>query len=67
MSRNSIVLPEKERTTISVDKFLMERMSTHVRMTGSNQSNFLTKAIINQMEREGDIAIRSEMEERLGD
>lgn len=63
MARNSIDPPVREKTTIMASKLLLDRMGVHVRKNGDNQSDFMTRAIINQMEREGDLTIRSEMEE----
>ena len=63
MSRKSIDSPPKDKTTIVTSKLLLERMGVHVKKNGDNQTDFITRAIINQMEREGDITIRSELEE----
>lgn len=63
MSRSVIEPPVKDKTTIVASKHLLDRMGVHVRKNGDNQTDFITRAIINQMEREGDITIRSEMEE----
>lgn len=63
MSRVVIDPPAKEKTTIMTSKLLMERLAVHVRMNGDNQSDFITRAIVNQLEKEGDLTIRSEMEE----
>lgn len=63
MSRSAIESPAKDKTTIVTSKLLLDRMGVHVKKNGDNQTDFLTRAIINQMEREGDITIRSEMEE----
>lgn len=63
MSRKAIDSPPKDKTTIVTSKLLLDRMGVHVKKNGDNQTDFITRAIINQMEREGDITIRSEMEE----
>lgn len=63
MARQMIDPPAREKTTIMTSKLLLDRMGVHVRKNGDNQSDFMTRAIINQMEREGDLTIRSEMEE----
>ena len=63
MSRQVIDPPAKEKTTIMTSKLLLERLSIHVRKNGDNQSDFITRAIVNQLEKEGDLTIRSEMEE----
>lgn len=63
MARSSIEPPVKDKTTIVTSKLLLDRMGVHVKKNGDNQTDFITRAIINQMEREGDLTIRSEMEE----
>lgn len=63
MSREVIDPPAREKTTIMTSKLLLDRLGVHVKKNGDNQSDFITRAIINQMEREGDLSIRSEMEE----
>ena len=63
MARQVIDPPAREKTTIMTSKLLLDRMGVHVRKNGDNQSDFMTRAIINQMEREGDLTIRSEVEE----
>lgn len=63
MSRSSIEPPVKDKTTIVTSKLLLDRMGVHVKKHGDNQTDFITRAIINQMEREGDLTIRSEVEE----
>ena len=63
MPRHSIEPPAKDKTTIVTSKLLLDRMGVHVKKSGDNQTDFITRAIINQMEREGDLTIRSEVEE----
>lgn len=63
MSRKVIEPPATDKTTIVTSKHLLDRMGVHVRKNNDTQTDFVTRAIINQMEREGDITIRSEMEE----
>jgi len=63
MARQVIDPPVREKTTIMTSKLLLDRLGVHVRKNNDNQSDFMTRAIINQMEREGDLTIRSEMEE----
>lgn len=55
--------PKKERTTVVTSKTLLDRVSVHVAKQGDNQTNFVTRALVNQLEREGDIEIRSMLEE----
>lgn len=63
MARNMIEPPAKDKTTIVTSRLLLERMGVHVKKNGDNQTDFITRAIVNQMEREGDLTIRSELEE----
>lgn len=63
MARN--LVPKKDKTTIVTDKRLLDRISVHVAKNGDNQTNFITRALINQLEREGDIEIREMLEEDL--
>ena len=67
MARSAIEPPAKDKTTIVTSKLLLERMGVHVKKNGDNQTDFITRAIINQMEREGDLTIRSEVEEENND
>ena len=69
MARNSIEAPQKERTTIMLSKTLADTLSIHVRKNGDNQTDFITRAIVNQLENEGDISIRHilEMEEEANE
>ena len=55
--------PKKERTTIVVSKTLLARMSIHIAKNSDNQTNFITRALVNQLEREGDIEIREILKE----
>lgn len=63
MSRKQLNTPAKERTTIVCSKQLLDKMSVHVKKCDGNQTDFITRAIINQMEREGDFEIRLLMRE----
>ena len=63
MARNVIDPPAMSRTSFETNDLLLERMGVHVKKNKDTQNNFLTRAIINQMEREGDFSIRHEMEE----
>lgn len=67
MARQVIDPPIKEKTTIMTSKLLLDRVAIHVRKNGDNQSDFITRAIVNQLEKEGDLTIRSEMEEERND
>ena len=63
MPRKSIEPPAKDKTTIVTSKLLLDRMGVHVKKNGDNQTDFITRAIVNQLEKEGDIEIRSKLEE----
>lgn len=63
MARNTIEPPVKDKTTIVTSKLLLDRLGIHVKKNGDNQTDFITRAIVNQMEKEGDLTIRSELEE----
>ena len=67
MARSVIEPPAKDKTTIVTSKLLLDRMGVHVKKNGDNQTDFITRAIVNQMEREGDLTIRSELEEENDD
>lgn len=63
----SIMPPAKERTTVVVSKTLMQRISNHVNKNGDNQTNFVSRALLNQLEREGDLEIRDILNEEEED
>ena len=42
-------------------------MSDHVRKNGETQQEFITRALVNQLEKEGDFEIRQIVEEEIGD
>lgn len=65
MARNSIEPMEMARTTVVLSKHLFNQMTIHNRINGENQTEFLTRAIINQMENDGNLEIRKEMEELI--
>ena len=58
MPRNAVEPPAKDKTTIVTSKLLLDRMSVHVKKSGDNQTDFITRAIVNQLEKQGDIEIR---------
>ena len=64
MSRE--IVPKKERTTIIISKKLLDRIGVHNAKKGESQTDFITRAIINQLENDGDLTIRKEMEEEYG-
>ena len=63
MSRSAIEPPAKDKTTIVTSKLLLDRVGLHVKKNGDNQTDFITRALLNQLEKEGDLTIRSEWEE----
>ena len=48
----------KTTITIMADEKLMERVQTHARKNGENLTEFYTRAIINQLEKDGDFEAR---------
>ena len=51
-------------TTIVVSKLLMNRVSNHVKDSeDDNMKKFITRALLNQLEKEGDFEIRFLLEE----
>ena len=52
-----------ERTTIMASSSLMERVAKHVKKTGENLTDFYNRAILNQLENDGDFEIRDILEE----
>ncbi len=67
MARDIIESPVKEKTTVVASKLLMDTISTHVRKNGDNLTSFFTRALVNQLEREGNFTIRAELEEEAND
>lgn len=63
MARSTLEPPAKDKTTIVTSKLLLDRVGLHVRKNGDNQTDFITRALLNQLEKEGDLTIRSELEE----
>ncbi len=61
--RSSIDVPVKDRTTFMASKTLLDRIGIHVKKCGDNQTDFFTRAVLNQLEREGDFEIRKMLEE----
>ena len=67
MSRETLDPVVKDRTTIMLDKKLSERVNSHIHKNCESLVSFLSRAIVNQLEREGDFTIRAEMEEQIND
>lgn len=67
MARSHIEAPPKEKTTIVASKLLLDRVATHARKNGESQTDFIVRALVNQLENDGDITIRSELEEEAND
>lgn len=54
----------KTTITIMADEKLMERVQTHARKNGENLTEFYTRAIINQLEKDGDFEARDLVKEK---
>lgn len=67
MARSALEPPAKDKTTIVTSKLLLDRVGLHVKKNGDNQTDFITRALLNQLEKEGDLTIRSEWEEENDD
>lgn len=50
------------RTTIMASEKLMNRVAEHTAKTGEKLGDFYNRAILNQLERDGDFEIRDEVE-----
>ena len=50
------------RTTIMASEALMNRVLTHTSKSGEKLTDFDNRAILNQLERDGDFEIRDEVE-----
>lgn len=53
------------RTTIMASEKLMNRVATHTAKTGEKLGDFYNRAILNQLENDGDFEIRDEVEEEM--
>ena len=53
------------RTTIMASEKLMSRVADHCAKTGEKLGDFYNRAILNQLENEGDFEIRDEVEEEM--
>ena len=53
------------RTTIMASEKLMNRVAEHTAKTGEKLGDFYNRAILNQLENDGDFSIRDEVEEEL--
>lgn len=51
------------RTTIVASEILMERVERHCKEKSITQTEFYNKAILNQLENEGDFEVRDLLEE----
>lgn len=54
-----------ERTTIMASPTLMKRVAEHTAKTGEKLVDFYNRAILNQLENDGDFEIRDEVEEEM--
>lgn len=59
MARKVIDPPLRERTTLVTYKVLLDKVALHTKHTGESLGDFFTKSLVNQLEKEGDIEIRS--------
>ena len=57
----------KTTITIMADEKLMERVQTHARKQGENLTELYTRAIINQLENDGDFEVRDMIKEEKED
>ena len=62
MSRSQIDPAPKDKTTIVTNKTLLDRVTLHCKQNEESQTDFITRALVNQLEREGDFSIRAELE-----
>ena len=53
------------RTTIVTTDTLMERVSNHTKETGETIANFISRALLNQLEKDGDYEIRDLIEKEM--
>ena len=53
------------RTTIMASEKLMSRVSEHTAKSGEKLGDFFNRAILNQLEKDGDFEIRDEVEEEV--
>lgn len=60
------ITPERapvERTTVTVDKRILDAARKKAQVNGESLTDFLSRAILNQLEKEGRYDIRYEMRE----
>ena len=55
------------RTTIMVSEKLMQRVAERTSETGEKLGDFYNRAILNQLENDGDFSIRDEVEDEIND
>lgn len=53
----------KTTITIMADEKLMDRVQTHARKRGETLTEFYSRAIVNQLEKDGDFEVRDMIEE----
>ena len=58
MPRSNLDPIPKEKTTIVTSKLLLDRVTNHARANGETITDFITRALMNQLENEGDYEIR---------
>lgn len=55
------------RTTVCMDEILSERVNAHVRERGEKLMDFYNRAILNQLENDGDFEVRDLLEKENND
>lgn len=55
------------RTTIMASEKLMQRVAERTSETGEKLGDFYNRAILNQLENDGDFSIRDEVEDEIND
>ena len=65
IKRKEIFSVSIARTTIMASEKLMNRVAEHTAKTGEKLGDFYNRAILNQLEKDGDFNIRDEVEEEL--
>ena len=67
MAKDKLDFSRTGKTAIVTSQGLIDRVSDHVRKNGETQQEFITRALVNQLEKEGDFEIRQIVEEEIGD
>ena len=67
MAKDKLDFSKTGKTSIVTSQGLIDRVSDHVRKNGETQQEFITRALVNQLEKEGDFEIWQIVEEEIGD